>query len=82
MIGYSMASKAYKLWDMESRKVIVARSVKFDEQHSSSAEVVEDDEPSSSETEDVPTILDPLDTKTPIDTSPEEPPIPISETAV
>lgn len=31
MIGYSSASKAYKLWDPEDKKVVISRSVKFDE---------------------------------------------------
>ncbi len=32
MIGYSFASKRYKLWDLELKKVIISWSVKFDEE--------------------------------------------------
>ncbi len=33
MIGYSFASKGYNLWDPELKKVIIYRSVKFDEEN-------------------------------------------------
>ncbi len=32
LIGYSLASKAYKLWDVELKKFVISRSVTFDEE--------------------------------------------------
>lgn len=37
MIGYSKSSKAYKLWDTEHGKIVVARSVQFEERDSAMA---------------------------------------------
>ncbi len=39
LIGYSLASKAYKLWDVELKKVVVSRSVTFDEETGISVDV-------------------------------------------
>ncbi len=42
MIGYSFASKGYKLWHPELKKVIVSTSVKFDEENISVDVDIED----------------------------------------
>ncbi len=39
LIGYSLASKAYKLWDVELKKVVISRSVTFDEDTGISVDV-------------------------------------------
>ncbi len=45
MIGYSTRSKVYKVWDTESRTLIISRDVKFDESSfSSSTSTLEDSE--------------------------------------
>ncbi len=51
LIGYSLASKAYKLWDVELKKVVISRSVTFDEDTGISVDVDTKDKKTGEEDE-------------------------------
>ncbi len=57
MIGYSFSSKGYKLWDPGLKKVIISRSVKFDEENISvDVNIEEHNTDGTDEVRTVPTI--------------------------